>query len=248
MVVIKTPQEIEEIYVTAQIAKKVMDRTLGWIHPGLTTASIDKFVFSQLKSLHAKSSFLSEGGYRFSACISINDEVVHGVPGSRKVKKGDILSLDLGALYGGWKSDMCRTIIVGREPNPAVKKFLQVGQTVLDKAIAVAIPGNFVGDISCTMQKAVEEAGYNVIRDLTGHAIGRELHEDPQIPCFGKCQTGAVLTVGMVICVEAMFVAGNPQLVVSHDGWTVKTKDGKMSAMLEDMVAITKDEPWILTR
>jgi len=248
MVVIKTPQEIEEIYITAQIAKKVMERTLGWIHPGLTTANIDKFVYSQLRALHAKSSFMGEGGYKYSTCISINEEVVHGVPGARKVKKGDVLSLDLGALFGGWKSDMCRTIVVGQEPNPTVQKFLQAGQLALDKAISVIAPKKFVGDISCTMQKTVEDAGYNVIRDLTGHAIGKELHEDPFIPCFGKCGTGPELICGMVLCIEAMFVAGSPQLVIAKDNWTVKTKDGKLSAMFEDMVAVTKEGYRILTR
>ncbi|MBU1104925.1 type I methionyl aminopeptidase [Candidatus Parcubacteria bacterium] len=248
MVIIKTPQEIEEIYLTAQIAKKVMERTLGWIHPGLKTANIDKFVSSQLKSLHAKSSFLGEGGYKFSTCISINDEVVHGMPGGRKVKKGDLLSLDMGALFGGWKSDMCRTIVVGQEPNPATKKFLQIGQLALDRAINAIVPGNFVGDISCTIQNTIERAGYNVIRDLTGHAIGKELHEDPQIPCFGRCSSGVSLVCGMVLCVEVMYVAGSPELAVSRDGWTVKTKDGKLSAMLEDMVAVTENGYRILTR
>jgi len=249
LIILKSSEEIEEIKKAAQIAKIVMDRTLGWMHPGLTTLQVDKFVNSQIKAFHSLPSFLGVDGYKFSTCISINNEVVHGMPSNRKIRRGDIVSLDLGVKLNGWNSDMCRTKVAdGKKKSDYVDKFLEVGIKALDEAITQVVIGNRVGDISSSIQKSVETAGFNVIRDLTGHAIGRELHEDPMIPCFGKRGTGDVLQEGMVLCVEVMYVAGSPLLKSAKDGWTVSTMDGKISAMFEDMVAVAPDGPKVLTR
>jgi methionyl aminopeptidase len=249
LIVLKSPQEIEEIQEVAQIAKVVMDRTLKWIHPGLTTLQVDKFIASQIKAFHAKSSFLGVGGYEYSSCISINEEIVHGVPSKRKIRNGDIVSFDLGVFKNGWNSDMCRTVAVGTGCTDRFpKNFLSVGWEALGECVKKAIVGNTVGDISSCIQESIEKHGFNVIRDLTGHAIGKELHEDPMIPCFGEPGSGEILRIGMVLCVEVMYMAGLPFLETTGDGWTIVTKDGQVSAMFEDMIALTASGPKYLTR
>lgn len=270
-IVIKTPQEIEKIYDSCKIAAIVMQRTLGFIHPFIATERVDKFIDSQIKSFHAAPSFKGFEGYKYSSCISVNDEVVHGIPGSRKIKRSDLLSIDLGVYYRGFHSDLCTTVempdakmedgnwrMSGRNwkiengrliiTGGKQKRFLEAGIFALDSAINMCKPGNRLGDISHAIQSIIEDYGYNVVRDLVGHGIGSSLHEEPQIPCFGKKGTGLKLSEGMVIAVEVMYTKGSQLLNIKEDGWTFATKDKSLSAMFEHTVAITKEGPQVLTK
>lgn len=270
-IIIKSEEEIEKIRKSCKIAACVMQRTLGFIHPFITTSKIDKFIGSQIKSFHGEPSFKNFEGYKYSSCISINDEVVHGIPGDRKIKRGDLVSVDLGVYYNGFHSDMCATVEIPEakiadgkwrmgDRNWRIndgkliitggkqKRFLEAGIFALDNVAAMCKPGNRVGDISYAMQSVIEGSGYNVVRDLVGHGIGRSLHEEPQIPCFGKRGAGYKLVPGMVIAVEVMYMKGKHSLNIKKDGWTFKTADSSLSAMFEHTVAITKEGPEVLTK
>ena len=262
-IIIKTKDEIGKMRKSGFLAAVVMKRTLGWIHPYITTLQVDKFINSQIKSFHAAPSFMGQDGYKFSSCISINEEVVHGLPSDRRIKKGDLVSIDLGVLYDGFHSDMCGTVevglgklVVGDENSESnwgfvggcKNAFLNAGIMALDAAILKCRPENRVGDISYAIQQVVEESGFFVVRDLVGHGIGRSLHEEPQIPCYGKAGTGTKLLEGTVIAVEVMYTRKNSPLVVLSDGWTFATKDKSLSAMFEHTVAITKTGCEVLTK
>ncbi|MFH1566013.1 MAG: type I methionyl aminopeptidase [bacterium] len=262
MIKIKTENEIEKMRKSGSLAAEVMKRTLGFIHPYLPTFQVDKFIDSQIKSFHALPSFKGFEGYKFSSCISINEEVVHGLPSERKIRNGDLVSIDLGVLYEDYHSDMCGTLEVGTKlfvPDKSSthswelgeckeKKFLETGIRALDKALLECRPGNFVGDISEAMQKTVEGNGYFVVRDLVGHGIGTSLHEDPQIPCYGKAKNGEKLLEGMVLAVEVMYTKKNTPLKILSDKWTFSTADKSLSAMFEHTVAITKNGYEVLTK
>jgi len=262
MIIIKTPLEIDKMRKSGFLAATVMKRTLGFIHPHLTTLQVDKFIKSQIKSFHALPSFIGQDGYEFSSCISVNEEVVHGLPSERKIKKGDLVSIDLGVLYDGYHSDMCGTLGVGVgklllpckgskeswELERCQNKFLEAGIKALDRAIEQCKPGNFVGDISYAMQRTIEENGYFVVRDLVGHGIGKNLHEDPQVPCFGEAGRGPKLIEGMVLAIEVMYTKENIPLKVLSDGWTFATKNKSLSAMFEHTGAVTKNGCEVLTK
>jgi len=242
---IKTKEDLDKMRESCAIASKVMEDALGYIRLGITTCEVDKFIERKIKSYGGKPSFRGQDGYKFASCISINDEVVHGLPSSRTINKGDVVSIDLGVLFRGFHSDMCCSVEVGGEKE---KKFLDVGRKALDAAIGECRPGNCVGDISNAMQRVVEGAGYSVVKDLVGHGIGRKLHEEPQIPCFGKRGTGPSLKEGMVIAIEVMYMKGRSDLVLLPDSWTFSTRDGKLSAMFEHTVAIVKGGYEVLTK
>ncbi|PIS12802.1 type I methionyl aminopeptidase [candidate division WWE3 bacterium CG09_land_8_20_14_0_10_39_24] len=246
-IILKTPDEIEKMRKSGLLAATVMQRIVGFIHPHLTTLQVDKFINSQIKSFHAKPSFIGQDGYEFSSCISINAEVVHGLPSEKKIKKGDVVSIDLGVLYEGYHSDMCKTVEVGASA-PGNKRFLEAGVSALNYAISQCKPGNRVGDISHSLQKIIEENGYFVVYDLVGHGIGKNLHEEPQIPCYGKVGTGPELLEGMVIAIEVMYTKTNSPLEILSDGWTFATQDKSLSAMFEHTVAITKNGCEVLTK
>lgn len=261
--IIKTPSEVDKMRKSCSLAALVMKETLKFIHPHLTTLQVDEFITAQIKSLNAKPSFKGQDGYRFSSCISINEEVVHGLPSRREINKGDLVSIDLGVLYDGYHSDMCGTVEVGvgklflpsKTENASwileggsEHAFLSAGINALDAAILECYPGNRIGDISHAMQKVIEESGFFVIRDLVGHGVGRSLHEDPQIPCYGRAGVGQKLVEGLVIAVEIMYTKKNSPLRVLPDDWTFVTKDRSLSAMFEHTVAITKKGCEVLTK
>lgn len=232
-----------------KVAAEIMRRTLGWLHPHSTTYQVNKFVASQMKSFHVEPSFKGFDGYPFSTCVSVNEEVVHGLPSARKLRPGDIVSLDLGVNHRGWHTDMCRTVVLPRRggKNEAAESFLAVGRQALETAVAAAVPGGHLGDISAAMQAVVEKAGLQVVRDLVGHGIGRQLHEEPQVACFGRAGKGISLKEGMVLAIEVMYVGGSFKLNLGDDGWTLSTADGGLAAMFEDSVAITSTGPLVLT-
>jgi len=247
---LKSRSDIEKMYKSGQVAKEVMTNVLAEVRPGVTTAFLNTLIEKNIKKLGARPSFFGIDGYKYSSCISINDEVVHGLPKKRVLYPGDIISIDLGANLNGWNSDMCRTVLVNGSKNGLEKKkeFLKVGEISLNKAIKKALVGNSISDISIAIQNSVEFKGFSVIRDLVGHGIGKKLHEDPLIPCYYDRTRSTFLKEGMVLAIEVMYSIGSGELYVDNDNWTFKTKDGALSAMFEDTVAITSNGPRVLTK
>lgn len=242
----KTKEEIRIIREAGRISALAMKEVEKFIRPGNTTLQIDKVVESVFKKHGADSAFKKVENYQYSICSTPNDWVVHGIPADYKLKDGDIVGIDLGALYKGYNSDMADTFTVGNV-GPETKKFLETGEKALWQAIKQAKPGNHVGDISNKIQTIVEGAGYSVVRELVGHGVGKELHEEPMIPGRGKKGTGLRLEEGMVIAVEVIYNLGKPGIVMLPDGWTIATKDGSLAGLFERTIAITKKGPVVLT-
>ncbi|MGA1869082.1 MAG: type I methionyl aminopeptidase [bacterium] len=252
MIILKSPEEIEKIRQSCAIVAKGLHYAARLIAPGIKTKDIDREIESFLSRHGAKSAFKGysqKGGirkYPASICISINNEVVHGIPSSRRFKEGDIVSLDFGASYNGYYGDCAITVPVGRISEKATR-LIEVTREALNKAIEQSHVGNRLEDISYAVQSFVEEKGYTVVRDFVGHGIGKSMHEDPQIPNFGKPGRGKRLQIGMVFALEPMVNEGDYRVKVMDDGWTVKTSDGTLSAHFEHTVAITQNGPDILT-
>lgn len=249
---IKTEKEIEKMRIAGRAVGKVLEQLEKIIVPGITTKDIDVWVSKYISSLNMLPSFLGISGKKFpfpaSACVSINDEVVHGIPDiSRRLRDGDIVSVDIGVLYEGYHGDSARTYPVGTISQQA-SDLLQATKVALDNAIEQTLVGKRLGDISYAVQKTTEDAGFSVVRDYTGHGIGRLLHEDPPIPNFGKPDTGIRLLTGMVLAIEPMLNVGNYAVKTLDDGWTVVTKDGSLSAHFEHTVAIMEKGNEVLTR
>ena len=214
--------------------------------PGVTTAEIDRVIHDFIVSQGATPSFLNLYGFPASACISVNDELIHGIPGNRVIKEGDIVSIDVGACLDGYHGDNAATFVAG-EASEEAQKLLDVTKQSLYKGIEMAVVGNRVGDISNAVQTYCEERGYSVVREFVGHGIGRSVHEDPEVPNFGAAGHGPRLVNGMCIAIEPMINAGTRFVSTDSNGWTVRTKDGKLSAHFEHTIAITDNGPIILT-
>jgi methionyl aminopeptidase len=249
---LKTAKEIEKMRVAGRVVGEILDKLSKIIKPGITTKDIDIFSEKYIRSLNMIPAFLGVRGAKYpfpaSACVSVNDEVVHGIPNaSRRLKLGDVVSVDMGVFYEGYYGDGARTYAVGDISDTAAK-LLKVTEQSLYNAIKQALPGNRLGDISSAVQKTAEGAGFSVVRDFVGHGIGRALHEDPQIPNYGKSGVGVKLTSGMVLAIEPMVNVGSYEVCMSDDDWTIVTKDGSLSAHFEHTVAITKDGYEILTK
>lgn len=231
-------------------AGRVVGQTLDMIgehiEPGVSTSHLDKLVEDFIRSKGAVPAFKNYHGFPASACISIDDEVVHGIPGDRKLKDGEIVSVDVGAIVDGFYGDGARTFPVGTI-SAQKKKLLEMTQKCLEAGIQQARPGNKLGAISAAVQKVAESNGLGVVRQLVGHGIGRNMHEEPQVPNFGSPSDGPVLKAGMVLAIEPMINAGTYDVKTMPDGWTVVTADGQPSAHFEHTVAITDGEPDILT-
>lgn len=251
---IKTPEEIAVMAEGGKLLGKIRDETARQIKPGMTTAEIDKIADDLIKLTGGEASFKMVKGYHHATCINLNDVVVHGIPGPQIVQPGDKVGLDVGLFYKGWHSDTSTTVRAGEREgtNPReIDHFLEIGRKGLKKAISEARIGKRVTDISRAMQETVEAAGYQAVRALTGHGIGRELHESPYIPCFvmENEQFSPKLEEGMVIAIEIMYNAGTWDVAyVNDDGWTIATADGKISGLFEETVAITKSGPQVLTK
>lgn len=248
MGLIKNQAEIAAIRQACRLAHEVLYAMADALRPGLTTLELDELGAEQIKARGAKSAFLGYRGFPRHTCLSVNDEVVHGVAGNRRLQFGDIVSVDVGVLYAGFVGDTAATFPVGG-CDLAAQRLLEVTQQSLQEGIAQARGGNVVADISRAVQRCVEAAGFSVVREFVGHGVGRSVHEEPQVPNFieGGTKRSPRLRPGMTIAIEPMVNAGRREVRVLNDGWTVVTADGRMSAHFEHTVLITETEPEILT-
>lgn len=246
MIILKNKLEIALMRDSGKIA--ALARALGgeMARPGVTTAAIDAKIKHTIVSHGAVPSFLGYGGFPGSACVSVNNEVIHGIPSDRELKEGDIVKIDVGAYYKGFHSDCAATFAVGAVSDEAAK-LISVTEQSFYKGIENALPGNRLGDISAAVQAFVETNGFSVVREYVGHGIGRDLHEDPSVPNYGRAGRGVRLQSGMVLAIEPMVNTGSYDVKVLSDDWTVVTKDGGLSAHYENTVALTDNGPVILT-
>jgi methionyl aminopeptidase len=229
----------------AQIRQEIINH----IQPGTTLQKLDQLAEKLLFKTGGEPAFKKVPNYHWSTCININHGVVHGIPNLYQIKAGDIVSLDIGLYYHGYYTDTSITTPVGKIPKD-IEKFLNVGENALKHAIAAACPNNHVGHISQSIQENIEKAGYSVVSELTGHGVGKKLHENPRIPCFlnEKIHHTPKLSVGQTLAIEVIYTMGKPNLITQSDGWTISTQDGKMSGLFEETVAITANGPLILTK
>ena len=247
MVHIKTNEEIALVRESSLLVSATLSEVASFLKPGMTTHQIDVFVEQFIRDHGAIPSFKGYGGFPFSACISVNDAVVHGFPNNHEIRSGDIISVDVGVFKNGFHGDSAYTFAVG-EISPVVAKLLTVTRESLYRGIEKAVAGNRTGDIANAIQDYTEKQhGYGVVRELVGHGLGRNLHEDPQVPNFGKKGSGAKLKENTVIAIEPMINLGTKDVYYDKDGWTVRTKDGKASAHYEHTVAVRKNKAEILS-
>lgn len=248
MIVLKTTRELALMKEACRISAGALRVAGEAVRPGVSTAEIDRIAYEYIKSQGAEPNFLHLYGFPATACISVNDEVIHGIPSKKRIlKEGDIVSIDLGAKKHGFNGDNAATFACGKISAEA-QRLIDVTRESLYEAIKVAIPGGKIGDIGSCVQRYCEERGFSVVREYTGHGVGKELHEDPAVPNYGTAGRGVRLLPGMTIAIEPMINQGTKAIKRLSDGWTVKTADGKLSAHFENTVAITKDGPVILTK
>ena len=252
---IKTAEEIKIMAEGGQKLARVRDGLAEAVKPGVTPLDLDQLADKLIAKEGAKASFKMVPGYSNATCICINDEVVHGIPTAKqRFAEGDLVGIDVGIFYKGWHTDTSTTVAIktgNKSLESKNEKFLTTGRTALKRAIEQVKIGKRVADISAAMQEVIEKAGYSPIQALTGHGVGRELHEEPAIPCFvlGKYEHSPKLVEGMVIAVEVMYNEGSPEVVYKDtDGWTIITADGKISGLFEETVAVTKNGPQVLTQ
>jgi methionyl aminopeptidase len=232
---------------SALLVSNTLTEVAKCLRPGITTLSIDKMIGEYIQDHHAVSSFLNYHGYPYNSCISVNDVVVHGFPGVNELKEGDIVSIDVGVILNGWHGDHAYTFAIG-DPGPEVMQLIQVTKDSLYKGIEKAIAGNRIGDIAFAIQEYTEKKhGYGVVRELVGHGLGKNLHEDPQVPNYGKRGSGPKLKEGLVLAIEPMINMGKKDVFTESDGWTVRTKDGKPSVHFEHDVCVRKSKADILS-
>lgn len=248
MIPLRSEADIQAMARAGRVLGHVFDAIDGQITPGTTTQRIDEMVEEAIRSHEgAEPAFLGLYGFPASACVSVNEEVVHGIPDPRRMlEPGDIVTVDVGVVLDGWYSDSARTYPVG-EPDEAISRLLNATRTALERGIAQAEPGNRLGDIGHAIETTAREAGFRIVRDLVGHGVGRAPHEEPQVPNFGRPGTGLRLREGMVLAIEPMFSAGSADIRTLDDGWTVTTADAGRAAHFEHTVAILGDGPRILT-
>jgi methionyl aminopeptidase len=248
MVICKSPTELEKMHKAGLVVWGALEKMRGMIKPGITTKDLDSFAEAYTAEHHARPAFKGYRGYPGSVCASINQEIVHGIPSaSRKLKDGDILSMDFGVEMNGYFADAALTVPVG-DISEERKKLLRVTRESLEKGIEKVRAGNRLGDVSAAVQEWVERNGYSVVREFVGHGIGTKMHEEPQIPNYGTPGHGPRLQEGMVLAIEPMVNVGGPNVRVLDDNWTAVTEDGTDSAHFEHTVAVTSNGPWILTR
>jgi methionyl aminopeptidase len=244
---VKTPDELARRRDSGRLAARVLAAVARGVRPGVTTAELDGIARDLIASEGATSAFLGYRGFPGHICVSLNDEVVHGIPGDRRVEMGDIVSLDCGVLFRGWHGDTARTVVVGAT-DPEAMRLVRVTEDALVAGMAMAVEGNRLGDVSHAVQSVVEAAGFSVVREFVGHGIGRALHEDPQIPNFGTAGKGPRLRAGMTLAIEPMVNQRGHEVRVDRDGWTVRTRDGGLSAHVEHTVAVGEGSAEVLTR
>ena len=246
MIAIKNSRELSMMREACVISARALKLAGEAVEPGVTTAELDRIVRRYIESQGAKPSFLGYGGFPASACISVNETVIHGIPDKRVIKAGDIVSIDVGAYFNGYHGDNAATFPAG-DISPEAEGLLTATRESLYEGIAQAMVGNRIGDIGAAVQQYVEMRGYSVVRQFVGHGVGTNLHEDPSVPNFGTPGRGQRLLPGMTLAIEPMINMGGPEVRILKDGWTTVTQDGKLSAHFEHTVAITQDGPVILT-
>ena len=247
MITIKSEAEIKLMRISGKIVGQALMELGAKVKPGVTTQEIDKFAYEFFKKNDCVPAFLGYHGYPATICTSINSEVVHGIPGKRVLEEGDIVGVDIGAYYKGYCGDSARTFAVGKVESE-VETLLEVTFESLNKGIEQCIAGNRISDIGHAVQKHAETHGFTVVRDYVGHGIGQAMHEEPQVPNYGKPHQGPRIVEGMCLALEPMVNMGSEEVKVLQDGWTVVTKDGKFSAHFEDTIAILANGPENLTR
>jgi len=250
MIPIKNAKEIEKMRQSCRTARDILDRVSELVRPGVTTKEVDEAAADFMNEARVKSAFL---GYRLghrvfpgNICISLNDEVVHGIGSQRRIQYGDVVKLDIGVIEDGWVGDNATTVPVGIV-DPRTDQLLRVTQNALGRAIGAAYEGRRIGDICAEIEDEARRSGFSVVREFVGHGVGRKMHEEPQIPNYGKRGSGPKLKAGMTLAIEPMINMGASEVRLLDDGWTVRTADGMPSAHFEHTVLITKDEPEILT-
>jgi methionyl aminopeptidase len=246
MMILKSPWEIDLMRKSSRIVAETLERLAQLIEPGLTTLELDRFAESYIARRGGKPAFKGYRGYPYTLCASVNEQVVHAFPSTRRLKEGDIVSLDLGVVVDGYYGDAAITVPVGKVSEEA-RRLIAVTQKALMRATAAARPGNHLSDVSHAVQSAVEAQGFSVVRLFVGHGIGRSLHEEPQIPNFGPPAQGPVLKPGLVLAIEPMANVGRPDVMILDDRWTAVTCDGSLSAHFEHTVALTEDGAEVLT-
>ncbi len=249
MIALKSPAELAAMRRACRVAARALAAVAAAVQPGVTTRELDRIAEDSIRAQGAVPSFLGYRGYPASLCVSVDDEVVHGIPGRRRLREGQIVSLDLGALVDGFHGDIAVTVPVGTV-SPELMALVRVTAEALERGIRAVRPGRHLEEVSAAIQRYVEKHGYSVVRDFAGHGVGRALHEDPQVPNFVERRNGGrvLLRPGMTLAIEPMVNMGTPEVVVDPDGWTVRTKDGKPSAHFEHTVAVTEDGVEVLTR
>ncbi|TCJ17530.1 type I methionyl aminopeptidase [Flaviaesturariibacter flavus] len=247
MIYYKTDEQVELMRKSALLVSNTLAEIAVLLKPGITTLSIDKTIGSIIRDNGAVPSFLGYNGYPFNSCISVNDVVVHGFPNGHALKEGDVVSVDVGVILNGWHGDHAYTFMIG-DPGPDAVKLVKTTKESLYKGIEKAVAGNRIGDIAFAIQEHTEKKnGYGVVRELVGHGLGRSLHEDPQVPNYGKRGSGPVLKEGLVLAIEPMINMGKKDVYTDDDGWTVRTKDGKVSVHFEHDVCVRKGKADILS-
>ena len=247
MVIIKSPREIELMKEAGRVVGLVFKTIKEQIRPGMSTLDIDAIVEKTMLDNECIPAEKGYYDYPASACVSVNDTLIHGIPSKNIIiKEGDIVSVDIVASYKGYMADACRTFMVGRV-SPRAERIVRITKEAFFRALELVKPGSYIGDISHCIQEFVESNGYNVTRDYTGHGIGSHMHEDPSIPNYGKAGSGVKIQKGMALCIEPMVLEGKKDVRVLNDGWTVKSRDGKLTAHYENTVIVTESGYEIIT-
>ena len=247
-IAIKSAAEIEKMRRSGAVLRQVHEAVRVAVKPGASTMDLELVASAKIEELGAKPAFKGYNGYPACLCTSVNNEVIHGIPSAKRVlQDGDIVSVDCGVILDGFYSDAAETYPVGK-PSPETERLLAITRASLDRAIEQVKVGQTLGDIGAAVQEICEAEGFGVVRDFVGHGIGKNMHEDPQVPNYGKRGKGTKLKAGMVLAIEPMINAGSPEVKVLQDGWTAVTVDGSMSAHFEHTVAVTQNGPLVLTR
>lgn len=247
MIIYKTDEQVEQMRQSALLVSKTLSEVAKVLKPGVTTMFLDTMIGDFIKDHKAIPSFLNYHGYPYNSCLSVNDVVVHGFPNKKELKDGDIITVDIGVILNGWHGDHAYTFAIG-DPGSEVMQLIRVTKESLYKGIEKAVTGNRVGDIAFAVQEHTERKyGYGVVRELVGHGLGKSLHEDPQVPNYGKRGSGVKLKEGMVLAIEPMINLGKKEVYTEDDGWTVRTKDGKPSVHFEHDVCVRKGKADILS-
>ncbi len=245
-IAIKTAAEIAAMRTSGRVAARVLEAVCRRVRPGATTRELEEAAREEMARAGAVSAFFGYRGYPAHICVSVNDEVVHGIPGDRTIAAGDVVSIDCGVLLGGWYGDTARTVVAGAG-DPTALRLIRAAEDALAAAVARAVEGAHVGDLSAAVQRTVEAAGFSVVREFVGHGIGRGLHEEPQVPNFGEPGQGPRLCAGMTLAIEPMVNERGSEVRVDPDGWTVRTCDGGRSAHAEHTLVVGRDAAEVLT-